>query len=478
MFIDPGKVKRVEVNKENIEYYNNLYAKMSGDGPKIEELSAELKLKSMQPSCLNRWFCCKKPVKMEDLPIEEIVYSSGESGDDENRLGRVYLKMRERQKENHIRKLWTRLMAKVKGAVLVIDRFKTLSRRIYLFGTSKKLKFIIEEEKQVPCFIIMPSSRVRNAWNLVVFFLLMYTATLVPFRTIFIEVESKSGFLYTFDMIVDLLYTVDLFLNFFMAFEDADKKMEVRLKKISSNYLRTWFTLDLISCIPFQYIEIEDSNDDSFGGLGKIMKMPRIYKMIKILRLFKLVRLMKYSRSIKKILQAFKMNQGIKRMITVTITMLFAVHLMGCVFFLVAKFEDLEANTWVARAGLIYALPSRQYLFAVNWALQTLTTVGYGEIAAVTGSEQTTALIWMVVGVGFYSFTIGNLSSIISDVDIKAAILQEKISAMQDFVKRNPNLPGEIEAKIRRFLQNNHNEHLQKFDQEKLINELPSNLKS
>jgi len=84
--------------------------------------------------------------------------------------------------------------------------------------------------------------------------------------------------------------------------------------------------------------------------------------------------------------------------------------------------------------------------------LQTLTTVGYGEIGAVTGAEQITALLWMAIGVGFYSFTIGNLSSIISDIDIKAAILQEKIQAMQGFVKRNPNLPIEIEQKIRRFL--------------------------
>ena len=95
-----------------------------------------------------------------------------------------------------------------------------------------------------------------------------------------------------------------------------------------------------------------------------------------------------------------------------------------------------------------------------------------------TNAEIITSLIWMVIGVGFYSFTIGNLSSIISDIDIKSAILQEKISVMQDFVKRNPNLPADIESKIQRFLQNNHNEHLQKFDQEKLINELPSNLKS
>ena len=90
----------------------------------------------------------------------------------------------------HIRMLWYRLMAKVKGAVLIIDRFKTLSRRIYLFGRNNKLSFTIEEEKIIPCYIILPDSRVRVVWNLIVFFLLMYTATLVPYRTIVIEDEG------------------------------------------------------------------------------------------------------------------------------------------------------------------------------------------------------------------------------------------------------------------------------------------------
>ena len=142
-------------------------------------------------------------------------------------------------------------MAKVKGAVLVIDRFKSLSRRIYLFGTSKKLKFAIDEERPIQCYIILPESRVRMIWNLIVFFLLMYTATLVPYRTIFIEVEEKFTFLFYFDALVDLLYFTDLVLNFFMAFEDADKKLEIRLKKIAVNYLNTWFFLDLVSCVPF-----------------------------------------------------------------------------------------------------------------------------------------------------------------------------------------------------------------------------------
>ena len=31
MFIDPGKIKRVEVNNENIEYYNNIYENMRSE---------------------------------------------------------------------------------------------------------------------------------------------------------------------------------------------------------------------------------------------------------------------------------------------------------------------------------------------------------------------------------------------------------------------------------------------------------------
>jgi len=34
------------------------------------------------------------------------------------------------------------------------------------------------------------------------------------------------------------------------------------------------------------------------------------------------------------------------------------------------------------------------------------------------------SITWMLVGVGFYSFTIGNLAALISSVDIKAAHLQ------------------------------------------------------
>lgn len=96
MFIDPGKIKRVEVNNENIHYYNKLYEDGRSEEAKIALALEDERLQEMQPNWFQRVFCCKKPINESDLPVEEVVYSSGESGDEENRLGRLYLKMKEK----------------------------------------------------------------------------------------------------------------------------------------------------------------------------------------------------------------------------------------------------------------------------------------------------------------------------------------------------------------------------------------------
>lgn len=150
-------------------------------------------------------------------------------------------------------------------------------------------------------------------------------------------------------------------------------------------------------------------------------------------------------------------------MISVSITMLFMVHLIACLFFMIAKLNNFTPTTWVYRFSLVDKDQITQYLFAVDWALQTLTTVGYGDINARQQDERVLALLWMIAGVGFYSFTIGNLASIIRAVDFRAARLQDKLTIISEFVRRS-NLPQEVEMRIRRFIENNHIEHLQQGD--------------
>jgi hypothetical protein len=83
--------------------------------------------------------------------------------------------------------------------------------------------------------------------------MLIYTACFVPYRTAFLEKVQPE--ITQLENVIDSLYILDFLLAFVMAFEDRDKKLEVRLKQIAINYLRTWFLIDLICCIPFQHLE-------------------------------------------------------------------------------------------------------------------------------------------------------------------------------------------------------------------------------
>ena len=108
-------------------------------------------------------------------------------------------------------------------------------------------------------------------------------------------------------------------------------------------------------------------------------------------------------------------------MLTVMVYVIISVHIISCLWVMTSKIDNYNENTWLFRKGVVNASGADQYLFAIYWAFQTLTTVGFGDIPAVTVFERVLALFWMIFGVGFYSFTIGNISSIISSLDEKSA---------------------------------------------------------
>ena len=60
--------------------------------------------------------------------------------------------------------------------------------------------------------------------------------------------------------------------------------------------------------------------------------------------------------------------------------------------------------------------------------LQTSTTVGYGDMNVSNNNERFFSILLMIFGVGFYSYTIGNLSSILSTMDSK----QQKLNVINN----------------------------------------------
>jgi len=112
-------------------------------------------------------------------------------------------------------------------------------------------------------FIILPDSKFRGFWNIIIMILLIYTATFLPIRTAFIDVDPPG--LFETEIIIDVLFFMDVFINFCSAYIDKNTGfIEAGFKKIAHNYCTSWFLFDITACIPFQLIYREEIlNDDS-----------------------------------------------------------------------------------------------------------------------------------------------------------------------------------------------------------------------
>ncbi len=86
------------------------------------------------------------------------------------------------------------------------------------------------------------------------------------------------------------------------------------------------------------------------------------------MRLFKMVRLLKYNKNIEKFLDSINLNPGYFKLMKISATVILLVHLVSCFYFMVAKFEDFEPDTWVVRLNLADESSFTQYITAVYWA--------------------------------------------------------------------------------------------------------------
>ena len=87
-----------------------------------------------------------------------------------------------------------------------------------------------------------------------------------------------------------------------------------------------------------------------------------------------------------------------------------------------------------------------KYLKSFNWAVQCLTTVGWGDILAYNNVEMIFAMTWMFIGIFFYSFMVFSLAMYFSQ-SLESGIIT-KMAFIDEFC-RESNLSKEINLQIK-----------------------------
>jgi len=361
------------------------------------------------------------------------------------------------------RAVWKRALFKIKAQKAI----NKVNEEILVYGTSNELtdlnmqykanidelidtkKRKEERFRQLPTeshfsvsahdWLLSPTCRFKKVWNLLLVALLTYTALVMPFRLAFYEVVFWDGWT-IMDFTIDGLFFIDICINFFSIQVNSDDSLETNHGRIVKGYLKSWFVLDLAACLPFSLLDMVnsssiDKSSNKYNNLLRLARLPRLYKLFRITRIIKAFRKYKSTNCIEKVQDFLQINSRLYKLVKFLVSVFICVHVAGCFWYFSARVSDFGPDTWVART----IWPSEDiwtyYLYSIYWAITTCVTVGYGDITARTQLEMAIAMGWMLVGVGFYSFTVGSLSSFLTSIDTRESLLTSKMATIQEFSK-------------------------------------------
>ena len=95
--------------------------------------------------------------------------------------------------------------------------------------------------------MISPECTFKKTWNILIFILLIYTAVLTPIR---ISFKDESAYWLYLELTTDILFMSDIVVNFLSAYSDKNGVIVFTKRKISKNYLKSWFIIDFVSSFP------------------------------------------------------------------------------------------------------------------------------------------------------------------------------------------------------------------------------------
>ena len=145
--------------------------------------------------------------------------------------------------------------------------------------------------------------------------------------------------MFMFDMFTDVVFIIDIILNFFSVEEDVNGEMIIDQKKIAITYIRTWFFIDLVASIPVTFIVIfvaADSESEKDLISIRFLKLAKFTRMYRLLTLFKLAKLFKNHNTLEKYVSYLNISTDAKHILSSLIRMVFLIHIVGCIFSIVA----------------------------------------------------------------------------------------------------------------------------------------------
>lgn len=391
-----------------------------------------------------------------------------------------------RQRSKHSRALAT-IASFVSRPILDSKRAK--ARRIKLAKQrageahvleAAKIRAFLRKREAATRFIIMPpNSRFIGYWDVVTGVALLYTALLTPVEVSFLPSVSgldalRSPFFFI-NRALDTIFTCDMVLNFFVAYEFTSHDTGARYwvtdsRRVIYHYLSTWFSLDFLTIsLPlfFDLLTI-------FGGSNGALSNMSILRVMRVLRLFKLARLVKASRLMRRMASRVSISHATLTMIQCCVILLLSAHWYACCMALQASLHPDPQRTFMGENYYNLCVPSAPgatpdqfgplagceglslgtfYMSSFSWSIMVITGTGgtdfYPSIESPTETFIVTALV--IVGALLWTQILAMFCDVATNGDPGMTLFRQTLDDMNSFI-RDYDIPTTLQLRLREYL--------------------------
>ena len=323
---------------------------------------------------------------------------------------------------------------------------------------------------------IHPQSKRKGVWDFLLAIIIVIYSFVFPYRYAFV---TKAGLENDINWkifwgIIDGFFLIDIILVFFTPYLNEDFELVTDKKKIACRYLKFNFWVDLIAINPLEYL--------AYFTLIRLVKLARLKKMLSALTgNIACIELKETNNCLGSLIRTILDVPGVGPLVSIGLFVIIFCHLLACAWYQLcyqsAKNNDELYLSWIEINVPQDASYATLYTYSIYFIIQTLTTVGYGDVQRVLAFEQLQSILLMFIGVVFFSLTISHLTSIIAGSDTRQIALDDKLRILDNIHKRY-NLPDEVLIGTRIILERNKKNDSHEVDSaNEFLNELSYNIR-